>query len=62
MVSDLAGIDLDKPNYGSEETMIVERKDISSPVLRRIIEEVRNEKYGKPTAYNRIHNRHNRGR
>ncbi len=42
--------------------IIVERKDIASPVLRRLIEEIRNDKLGKPTAYNRIHNRHNRGR
>ena len=36
---------------------------ISSPVLARLIEEVRNEE--SPTtarAYNRTHNRHNRGR
>ena len=46
----------------SAAKLVVERKDIQSPVLRRIIEEVRNEKSGQPSAYNRIHNRHNRGR
>lgn len=44
------------------EKLIIERKNIDSVVLRRLIEEVRDEKQGKPTAYNRIHNRHNRGR
>jgi hypothetical protein len=47
-VSELAEIDIGK---------------ISSPVLARLIEEIRNEE--SPTAahtYNRTHNRHNRGR
>ncbi len=43
-------------------SLIIERKDIKSAVLRRLIREVREEKEGRPTAYNRIHNRHNRGR
>ena len=33
-----------------------------SPVLARLIEEVRNEEATAPTAYNRMHNRHNRSR
>jgi hypothetical protein len=34
---------------------------VDSAVLRRLIEEVRNEEAeGRPNAYNRIHNRHNR--
>lgn len=33
-----------------------------SPVLARLIEEVRNEKAVGPLAYNRMHNRHNRSR
>lgn len=33
-----------------------------SPVLARLIEEVRNEKPEGPNAYNRTHNRHNRSR
>lgn len=45
-----------------QEKLIIERKNIGSAVLRRLIEEVRDDKLGKPTAYNRIHNRHNRGR
>ncbi len=33
-----------------------------SPVLARLIEEVRIEKTEGPNAYNRFHNRHNRSR
>jgi len=33
-----------------------------SPVLARLIEEVRYEKAEGPHAYNRMHNRHNRSR
>lgn len=33
-----------------------------SPVLARLIEEVRNEQREGPHAYNRMHNRHNRSR
>ena len=35
---------------------------ISSPVLARLIEEVRNEEVQSINAYNRMHNRHNRSR
>jgi len=45
-----------------QNKVIVERKDIGSAVLRRLIKEISDDKQGKPTAYNRIHNRHNRGR
>jgi len=33
-----------------------------SPVLARLVEEVRNERAEGPYAYNRMHNRHNRSR
>lgn len=33
---------------------------VVSPVLARLIEEVRNERVEGPHAYNRQHNRHNR--
>ena len=33
-----------------------------SPVLARLVEEVRNEQAAEPQAYNRMHNRHNRSR
>lgn len=35
---------------------------ITSPVLARLIEEVRNEEVQSINAYNRMHNRHNRSR
>jgi len=35
---------------------------VRSPVLVRLIEEVRNERTEGPHAYNRMHNRHNRSR
>ena len=35
---------------------------VRSPVLARLIEEVRNETTEGPHAYNRMHNRHNRSR
>ena len=40
----------------------VDVKEISSPVLARLIEEVRNEETHNAQAYNRMHNRHNRSR
>lgn len=33
---------------------------VSSPVLARLIEEVRNKETSTPSMYNRFHNRHNR--
>ena len=33
---------------------------VSSPVLARLIEEVRNKETSTPNMYNRFHNRHNR--
>ena len=41
---------------------ILDADKISSAVLRRLVEEVRTEKLEPATAYNRTHNRHNRGR
>jgi hypothetical protein len=40
----------------------IDTREISSPVLARLIEEVRNEEPSAPHAYDRTHNRHNRGR
>ena len=42
--------------------VIFDAEEISSVVLKRLIEEVRTEKLEPATAYNRVHNRHNRGR
>ena len=36
--------------------------NVPNPVLRRLIEEVKVEKRNNVLAYNRTHNRHNRGR
>lgn len=36
------------------------REEVTSPVLARLIEEVRAEMVNGPGLYNRIHNRHNR--
>ncbi|BCT69467.1 YhhA family cyclophane-containing RiPP [Nitrosospira sp. NRS527] len=35
-------------------------KNISSPVLARLIQEVKNEERSTTQAYDRVHNRHNR--
>ncbi len=40
----------------------IDENKISSPVLARLIEEVRNEELYSINAYNRMHNRHNRSR
>lgn len=40
----------------------LDMKEISSPTLARLIEEVRNEEDLSAQAYNRMHNRHNRSR
>jgi hypothetical protein len=40
----------------------IDVKEISSPALARLIEEVRNEETHNAQAYNRMHNRHNRSR
>ena len=37
-----------------------DRQEIDSVTLARLMEEVRNEGEGRPTSYNRMHNRHNR--
>ncbi len=41
---------------------IVDVEEIPSAVLKRLIEEVRSETLDPAAAYNRVHNRHNRGR
>lgn len=48
-------------NLDSTQT-IFNIEDIPSAVLERLIEEVRTEKVESTNAYNRVHNRHNRGR
>jgi len=51
------------PGVESDPTEKPPELDVSkipSPVLARLIEEVRNEEIGTAHAYNRFHNRHNR--
>lgn len=43
------------------QEMVLDVSGIKSAVLLRIIEEVRNDKRSGVTAYDRLHNRHNRG-
>lgn len=40
----------------------IDLSKIPSPVLARLIEEVRNEETSRIDAYSRFHNRHNRSR
>ena len=42
--------------------LTIDVQQLSSPVLARLVEEVRQERHGNTAAYNRTHNRHNRGR
>jgi len=44
------------------ELLEVDTSKISSAVLARLIEEVRSEKSSTAHVYDRVHNRHNRGR
>ena len=44
------------------EFLEVDISKISSAVLARLIEEVRDEKSATTHVYDRVHNRHNRGR
>jgi len=41
---------------------IIDSDKIPSTVMQRLVEEVRTEKMMPSPAYNRTHNRHNRGR
>jgi hypothetical protein len=38
----------------------IDRNKVPSPILARLIEEVRNKEISSPNVYNRFHNRHNR--
>lgn len=44
----------------SRQETDVDRSGMDSAALARLMEEVRNAVTGAPTAYNRMHNRHNR--
>ncbi len=40
--------------------LVLDAKMVPGPVLRRLIEEVRHDRQNNITAYDRLHNRHNR--
>ena len=54
--------DNEAPLELDSKSAIVDAAELSSAVLKRLVEEVREEKLEPATAYNRVHNRHNRGR
>ncbi len=49
-------------NLGAIKSQIVTLENIQNSVLKRLIEEVRNEGKNNIHAYDRTHSRHNRGR
>ena len=54
---------IENPDPDDSKEELDESNDLPvSPVLARLIEEVRNEKVEILGAYNRFHNRHNRSR
>jgi hypothetical protein len=54
-------IDLEKPVKSRDlNSPQINVDKVSSPVLARLIEEVRNKETPTPSMYNRFHNRHNR--
>lgn len=57
-----SGQDYD-PTCSEKEGLTLKPQSLPSAVLERLIEEVRNEDCSpESSAYNRFHNRHNRGR
>jgi hypothetical protein len=51
---------VENPNLSKPEVICVNK--ISNAVLQRLMEEVKYENQNNILAYNRTHNRHNRGR
>ncbi len=49
-------------DFESPEGIDITELVAGSPVLARLVEEVRNEQVTEHYAYNRMHNRHNRSR
>ena len=60
MKEDTAPQTMESPD--TPELPEIDTSTISSPTLARLIEEVRNEESPDTHAYDRTHNRHNRGR
>jgi hypothetical protein len=62
-VEDLNTVDtVEAPQTAETDLREIDVSKLSSPVLARLIEEVRNEEASVPNAYSRYHNRHNRSR
>ena len=53
---------LQTPQHPSMKHLEVDTGKLSSVVLARLIEEIRNDKTPEMQMYDRVHNRHNRGR
>ena len=47
---------------GAATPLVVEAQQVPSALLARLLQEVQHEAQPNLTAYNRTHNRHNRGR
>ena len=55
-------LDVFDPSNTKEEGKNLEVPAVPSPVLTRLVDEVRNDEEFAARAYNRTHNRHNRSR
>lgn len=62
-MDELATLEIDEvQELPTERLHEIDLSKIPSPVLARLIEEVRNEETSPIDAYSRFHNRHNRSR
>jgi hypothetical protein len=62
-VDELVTLEIDEvQEWPIEKLHDIDLSKIPSPVLARLIEEVRNEETPRVDAYSRYHNRHNRSR
>ena len=62
-VEDLKTVETaEAPQQAAIDLREIDVSKLPSPVLARLIEEVRNEEASVPNAYSRFHNRHNRSR
>ena len=62
-MAELETLEIDEVQELPTESLLeIDLSKIPSPVLARLIEEVRNEETTTNNAYNRYHNRHNRSR
>jgi hypothetical protein len=62
-VEDLTTVETaEAPDQAATDLREIDISQIPSPVLARLIDEVRNEEDPSQNAYSRYHNRHNRSR